>query len=253
MQERACNVPFDREAHDRRIAERERAAEERQTAIRRQSALDYLRSCLGPRYAPDRVGDLNKYELYHKDQQAVIQQLRDVNLAEMTQSGRGLLFLGTVGAGKDHLLATMLYRALREYEGAPHPGVSRIFVAPQTFDGANQPFAWISGQDLYGKFRDLMDDKMPEQRLVDALSNPTILAISDLIPPIGDPSAWSIAQLYRVIDQRYRAMKPTWATTNALSVDDADAKLTAPIFDRLREKAMILNCFWPSFRERGTR
>jgi hypothetical protein len=76
------------------------------------------------------------------------------------------------------------------------------------------------------------------------------LAISDPIPPVGEPTAWNLGQLYRLLDRRYRDLKQTWVTLNALSIEDADAKLSAPMFDRLREDAELFACFWPSFRER---
>jgi hypothetical protein len=57
--------------------------------------------------------------------------------------------------------------------------------------------------------------------------------------------------LYRVLDRRYREVKPTWVTINAEDADDAKAKLGAPIFDRLKDNAELVPCFWPSFRERA--
>jgi hypothetical protein len=64
------------------------------------------------------------------------------------------------------------------------------------------------------------------------------------------PTDWSTSQLFRLFDNRYRNLKSTWATINALSIEDADEKLSAPVFDRLRDNAELFPCFWPSFRER---
>jgi hypothetical protein len=47
-------------------------------------------------------------------------------------------------------------------------------------------------------------------------------------------------------------MKSTWVSLNANSPEEADAMLSAAVFDRLREGAELFGCFWPSFRERKT-
>jgi hypothetical protein len=39
-------------------------------------------------------------------------------------------------------------------------------------------------------------------------------------------------------------------TVMAANPEDIDEQLSAPVFDRLREDAIILPCFWPSYRER---
>jgi hypothetical protein len=112
---------------------------------------------------------------------------------------------------------------------------------------------WIGGQELFGRIRDGMDTKEPEERLLAEWDKPKVIGISDPIPPAGSPSEWNVMQLYRLLDRRYRARKCTWISVNAISTDDADAKLSAPVFDRIRDGAVLVPCFWPSFRERVKR
>jgi DNA replication protein DnaC len=149
-------------------------------------------------------------------------------LADFVKAGRGLILHGSVGTGKDHIIAALLYRAVSEHSLSAR---------------------WVNGLDLFGAVRDRMDEGKREGDFLRTWSAPTILAISDPIPPLRDPSAWNIEILYRLIDRRYRNNKSTWMTLNAASVDEADEKLSAPVFDRLKEDAVILRCFWPSYRE----
>src|SRR5262245_3453215 len=81
----------------------------------RPQAVARLAADLGPRYAPERAS-LAMFRVYHPAQGAVLDRLRRLAdcLAELAAAGSGLVFLGTVGTGKDHLLAAMLYQAARQ-------------------------------------------------------------------------------------------------------------------------------------------
>lgn len=197
--------------------------------LRRSQLVRSLAVQLGQRYWPDRV-KLSEFKVYHANQKAVVERLKQLttSIGSLVSEGSGVIFYGPVGTGKDHLLASMLYEAARE----------------------GHECRWINGQELYGTIRDNMDSNAKESKFVSELYSPKVLAISDPIPPVGDPSAWNVSQLYRILDRRYRSMKSTWVSLNALSEEDADAKLSAPVFDRLRENAAVFPCFWPSFRER---
>ena len=149
-------------------------------------------------------------------------------IGEFVTSSRGLVLLGTVGTGKDHLLAALLYAAARSGHSA----------------------RWVNGQEVFGQFRDRIDTGKADEQHFRELCAPAVLGISDPIPPVGQAGAWDLGNLYRLLDRRYRAMKATWVTINAQSADDADAKLSEPVFDRLRDGAEIVTCCWPSYRER---
>lgn len=184
---------------------------------------------MGDRYSPKRVSFAN-FEVYNAAQKKVLDFLTSLDVKASVANCENLLLIGTVGTGKDHLLASLLHKATGEI------GI-----------GAK----WINGQDWFGLIRDRMDDGLKESEMLANLSTPKILAISDPIPPTRSPSPWNQEMLYRLIDRRYRAMLPTWMTMNAASAEDADEKLSAPVFDRLRDGAHVLRCFWPSKRERN--
>ncbi len=184
---------------------------------------------LGERYNRERTS-IDKYIVYHRDQAEAVAKVKAFmaegakNLAE----GRGIILYGLVGTGKDHLLAAAMHHAA----------------------GAGVAVRWASGQEIFGRIRDSMDDGTREGTLLKQWAAPAILGISDPIPPSGKVSEWNTMQLYRLLDRRYRCLRPTWVSVNALSVEDAYEKLSAPVFDRLREGAELVPCFWPSYRER---
>jgi DNA replication protein DnaC len=204
--------------------EAERAAKQSSLMVER------LVAQVGARYSPDRVC-LDNYEVYDPRQRAVLTRAREcaAGIAGIIADGRGLIFHGAVGTGKDHLMIALLYEAARS--------------------GAS--CRWVNAQEVFGAFRDRMDMGQREDELLAQLVQPQVLAISDPIPPVGGPTSFNIMQLYRLLDRRYRALKSTWVSLNAMSVEDADEKLSEPVFDRIRESAELFHCYWPSYRERA--
>lgn len=215
------------------IAEREKQcaeSEARGLELARNTRRFQLAQQLGSRYG-SQLHALENFVVYDAAQKKTLEKLRQLaaRLPEALQAGEGVVFFGPVGTGKDHLLAWLLYAAVDR--------------------GAS--VKWVNGQEVFGEFRDMIDTKQRDRDLFQALAAPDVLGISDPIPPVGKPGQWDLGNLYRILDRRYRNMKPTWVTLNALSLDDADGKLSAPVFDRLRHDATLFPCFWPSFRERA--
>jgi DNA replication protein DnaC len=197
--------------------------DERLVALDRNRHLLALQAQLGARYSYKRCS-LESFKPTNDKQRQVIDKLKVFDV----ESGRGLIFYGTIGTGKDHLLAAMLYKV-----------------------AATKPASWINGPELFGRFRDSFDDDTKESQIIERLVRPAVLGISDPIPIIGESGSWRTEILYRVVDMRYRDLKPTWMTINAESPEDADVKLASPVFDRLREDAELISCFWESYREKS--
>lgn len=192
-----------------------------------QSAFRDLSSQLGTRYSWEAVKEIKAFTL--KQQEAVDRVKRvAVKIADMVTSGRGVVFYGPVGTGKDHMQAHLLFRAVQA--------------------GLNSK--WVSGQDLYGVLRDRMDQGRQEEELLRDLAKPQILAISDPTPPTGELSSWRLEWLYRLTDRRYRQRRGTWMTINATNVNQMDSKLSAQVWDRVQEQAEVIPCFWESYRGR---
>lgn len=194
------------------------------------SRISLLATQLGARYSPERVL-LDKYRVTNAKQGAIVAQVKELRsgITDHVAGGRGIIFLGTIGTGKDHLMAYLLYSAAAS--------------------GAS--CKWIGGQDLYGRIRDQVGDKGRENDLIADFAGPQVLAISDPVPPSGDVSDWQVSQFYRILDRRYRDMKCTWVTLNVKDGKEASGQLSSPVWDRLREAAVVFECNWPSHRERA--
>lgn len=196
---------------------------------RRADQVAELSHTLGKRYSPDRV-QIEGFEVYDAKQTPIIAAVKKIasELPTLVANGESLIWYGPVGTGKDHMMAYLLYVAA----------------------GHGIDCKWVNGVQVYSTIRDRIDSGRLESELLNELARPTVLAISDPIPPARKPSDFNVEQLYILMDRRSRDAKSTWVNFNAASENDAYEKLSAPVFDRLRDGARIFPCFWPSYRER---
>lgn len=202
------------------------AARERAVATAR------LELALGERYHR-KATSLATFQVSDPKQQLVLGQLTALlpRLREFAEGGRSLVFVGSKGTGKDHLLAAMLYHAC----------------------AAGLSCHWEDGLELFGKFRDAIKRNLPEEGLIEPLVSPDVLAISDPRPPAGELRDFALGQLKRILDRRYRRRRGTWLTVNAASPRDLEQALTPSAFDRVMDGALLLTCFWESYRQPGER
>lgn len=149
------------------------------------------------------------------------------NLDQHQTEGGNVIFYGPPGTGKDHLLVGLMREAILHHGMSVH---------------------WCNGQTLFGDFRDNIDRDISERQLLAKYSKPSILAISDPVPPRGEISNYASAMLYRIIDERYRFLRSTWVTVNVATSEEAAQALSGPILDRLRDTAVTVFCNWPSYR-----
>lgn len=141
--------------------------------------------------------------------------------------GTNLVLFGPAGTGKDHLAASLLWQAA--YLGA------RI--------------AAFTGPQLWSRTRDLIGDGGSESQLLNCLREPNVVLISDPTSPGKSLTDAQADWLYRIVDRRYRDLKPTWLTANVADRKDAETKLTVQVWDRLRDGAVTVDCNWPSYRK----
>lgn len=188
-----------------------------------------LAADLGPRYAPDRAS-LENFRVSHQAQKAALERCRNMEnrLDSLTASGSGIVWIGSVGTGKDHLAAALMYAAAGRF------GIS---------------CRWVNGRDVFGQSRDGIAQGRREEELLRSLTSPAILCLSDPLPIQGAMSPWNIDLLYRVMDRRYHRLLPTWMTLNVLDLADASTRLTPPIVDRLCDRCEVIECRWPSHRQ----
>ena len=199
--------------------------------LARKNAFRILEADLAPLLSFARVG-LENLDLYDDKQKQVVNRFRNM-IGQMPTplvftEPAGLIFIGSTGTGKDHLLARALYAAVERGASA----------------------RWIHWPRLSGMFNDGITLKRTQAELIREWAVPDVLGISDLLPARSDLSAWDVKCLMLLIDTRLRLLRPTWVNVNAVNVAEVDARLSPPLFDRLRDGAQIFHCFWQSYRER---
>lgn len=206
-------------------AKRERAESASRENIRMEAWKSLLASA-GYRYGHCKF---ETFKILHRSQEAVLNALREY--AELIEDRRdtatGVVLYGPCGTGKDHLAF----------------GIARAVIA------AYMSVVWLNGQDWYGKIRDAMDDETPEASLINRIARPDFAFISDPLPPIGNLSQHQATMLYRAIEARYAARRPTIVTVNVASDEEADSRLGVPTWDRLCHDAWKIKCSWPSYRK----
>lgn len=201
--------------------------EREQEEARREAAWQKFVDRRGSRYAN---ATLDNFRCETDEQRAVVVRLDGYKnaLIDNIETGIGLLLYGPVGTGKDHLLVELVKRAI----------------------AAGKSVAWMNGGDMFGMFRDGMDEDEKERVLVERLVRPDVLYLSDPLPPAGESLPWFRRELlYRIIDARYSRCRPLWVTMNVLSSAELDQRMGAECGTRLRHGAVCLFCNWPNDRK----
>ncbi len=142
-------------------------------------------------------------------------------------TGKNLILFGPAGTGKDHLLMAVARVATLNH------GI-RV--------------TWHNGMELFADMRDTFGGRQTEKEFLTKFTGPSVLAISDPLPPQGVLSDFQVSLLFRIIDGRYNEMKPTWLTLNVKTEEEAAKRLTPQIHDRLRHGACAVECDWASYR-----
>lgn len=194
--------------------------------------LDGLLSRVGRRYS---AATFKAYKTDQPGQKEAVAALKDYakSWPNRESHGCGIVLYGPRGTGKDHLLVATAGYILTSH-------------APTT--------EWIDGQELFSLMRDQIGSDVSEAATIRRWSNPDLLIISD---PYGQGENSTITEfqqstLWRIIDRRYREMKPTWVSMNAKDSAEMSRRLGPQLTDRLLHGALVVHCNWPSYRQPET-
>lgn len=198
--------------------------------LRRSSLMgQLLKAAGGDRF---RKCSFKDYKISLPLQQRVLDHCREfaATFKERSEAGEQLLLYGPVGTGKDHLAFAVCWEVVMA--------------------GLVESVGWVNGQSWYGKIRDAMDDDgTSERQIVEGVSRPQLLVVSDPQPPIGGLTPHQSAMLYRLVDARYCQRKTTIFTVNVKDDAEGDLLLGEAAWDRMNDKAWKLYCNWPSARK----
>lgn len=222
-------TPEQRERAEKRRLDAQ-AIEERHRDAEVESRLQSIQRAVGARYAGC---SLDSFEISGNDreatkQKAVLGRVREYcrDVVAKIEGGGNLVILGDKGTGKDHLLSVLMFAAVR----------------------AGKTVLFKSGVDLWAEIRDSISGEKSERQWLSDMLSPDVLAISDPLPPVGSLSEFQSSNLFRLVDARYRALKPIWITTNS-GGEDMEKRAGSQAVDRIRDGALALNCEWASYRK----
>lgn len=148
--------------------------------------------------------------------------------SEMASAGKGFLFWGTAGTGKNHLASAMTNALIAR----------------------NKTVVLMSVMDMFAKARETYGNNgVTEEKLLREFTRPDLLIIDEVGLQRGtvDEMLW----LTRIIDKRLYALKPMGFITN-LDHKALRKSMGERAYDRLREAVAVAVKFnWPSFRGNG--
>ena len=219
-------TPERRLAQNKSRDERRERIEQEERNRRRRNAWDDLIKERGKRYESCR---LTNYEITCPAQQVAVDTITRYGdaIRERVNGGDGLLLIGPSGTGKDHLLI----------------GLARIAI------GADLAVRWASGPKLFSRVRQAIDsDHESPEAVLRPYERAQILILSDLVPPTGRLTDFQCESTYRLVDERYNQLLPTWMAANVKDRAELETGLGVPVVDRLVHGATVLPCDWTSFR-----
>tara|TARA_B100000809_G_scaffold78768_1_gene76708 strand:+ start:1031 stop:1717 length:687 start_codon:yes stop_codon:yes gene_type:complete len=192
---------------------------------------DYWESYIRARGEAYRESWLNNYTVSHPGQAEVLAMVRQYGqtVADRVERGQNLIFFGSKGTGKDHLMTAIIRQAIR---------------------ATGRPVTWTTGADLFAACKATFDERgNSDSDIIRQAINAPVWAISDPTPVFGERlTRYEAEILYRIADGRSNHRRATFVSVNVLSRGDLDKTISPKTADRFVCGAMTAFCHWPSFR-----
>lgn len=229
-----CNCPEALKAIDKFVEEaaaRVEAKFEEEDRARKRERIDRLigRSGLGRRF---QQRTFENFECSTPEQQKCFNLAKRYadTFADRLQDGKGLLMIGSIGAGKTHLAAAIANQLL----------------------AAGIPVIFKTSIDLLSDIRSTYDTDTQESKVVDTYGTVELLILDDLGKE--KVTAWAASMIFSIINARYENMLPTIITTNhgckelAAALGDDRTRAEA-IVSRLQETCVTVVMAWDDHRK----
>ena len=181
------------------------------------------------------------FRLEHDSQAKAVEILTHIDHGQGIDQGTNIIWYGSKGTGKDHLMAATLRMAIATVAIPVAGGALDEF---RTFTSQ-----WVRGSDLFAERRDGIETGQSERDHVREYASPELLMISDIIPVAGTLTPFQMDFLYRILDRRYSEMRSTWITVNVSDRAELENRCGPQIADRLIDGAIAIGCDWPSYRK----
>tara|TARA_R110002051_G_scaffold322639_1_gene413648 strand:- start:907 stop:1650 length:744 start_codon:yes stop_codon:yes gene_type:complete len=196
--------------------------------------LQQLKKDCGQRLCPFKVATIENWQEYDDAMNATLPKLVDYidDIGSQVAAGNSIFLIGPPGTGKDHLAIAVAREA-----------VLRLGCSAR----------WLDAAKFRSELRDAIKSTKDERTTFAPYLAAGVLIISD---PVSIGSALTDYQadcLFRIIDGRYRDLRPTFITSNVKTQLEAESLLGSQIVDRLSHGGLRLRCSWESFRARGQR
>lgn len=224
----ACELESERLAAQRQAERESKEQEERKSAA---LAYNLQHSGLVGRF---KHASFDNFVAVTKDQRRIVTDCRSFAETFDHRAGGGLWLIGPPGAGKTHLGSAMVSHAIRSRGmGAAIHAVHEIMTLLRSRWGVREDrHAWDNSPATTDQF-------------IDHLGSIPLLVLDDIGATRITENEH--AQLYAILDQRYRLERPTVILSN-LNAVEMKPVLGDRIYDRLREGSRLLVCKWESHR-----
>lgn len=225
----ACDLEADQQAAEREAERQRKEQEERKAAA---LAYNLQHSGLVGRF---KHASFDTFVAGTTDQRRILTECRSYAETFDPRSGGGLWLIGPPGAGKTHLASAMVSHIIRNRGmGAAIHAVHEIMALLRSRWGAREE-------------RNAWDDRGPvtTDQFIEHLGSIPLLVLDDIgATRIAENEH---AQLYAIVDQRYRLERPTVVLSN-LTAAEMKPVIGDRSYDRLREGSKLLVCKWASHR-----
>ncbi len=202
--------------------------------IRAREKFSAIARQIGPAYAEF---GWHQWKFYGKDefqqlQRAAVAATRSYadQFVEHLKAGRNAIWSGTKGTGKDAMMCIVIRTIMLKHGIDAH---------------------WQNGMTLLAMFRETQrfNANVTERQLVHSLAQVPILAISDLLPPVGALRDDEMQFAQQLFDRRYRQRLPTLLTLNVADGAELASRLGSQVADRLTENCVSIPCEWETYRQ----